>query len=894
MCYTEDCEDYYQPPVDPTPEDPTPEDPTPDTSCEDCDSSSDSGNTNPGGETQPGGETNPGGETQPGETTTPGGNQNPNDNCCCDDRTDTGGTKPGGETQPGGETNPGGTTTPGGGHICICDCDDCADGICGITRYYKPGDSFCLYTPNEEYYAWSSEPSIIVVGPDGKVHIICEGSAYICLRSKTDPTFRRCWRVVATNNPPTGQGGSGTNPGGGSVIAVTSVGISGPDYGYVSDRLTMSHTVYPTNATNKTVYWTSTNSSVARFNTNGVLRCLSPGKTIARVTTVDGNHKACKSVTVYAKCEKVTIESASNTMAVGTTQHIRAVASPSDTYQEIGYISSNSEIATVNANGLVTALKPGEVRIVAYHDDNAAIYDTLDIVVTPSVTGISVLGPSYGIVGRTVAMGYQARPSGAVIKNVQWRSQYPAIASVDTNGIVTCHKIGQTCIFVTTQDGRYTNWKTLTVYDPCTEVTTNLQRTAMIVGATQTLNAAALPRTAMQSFSYSSSNSNIVSVSQHGILTAQAHGSAEITVTSVTNPDVQTSVTVTVYENPLSNIRANIENGRFRLENAHLEKWICSTSDIMPLLHLAADTTNYQDTFDFKEIDGYYTISLTNNYGTFYIGEQIELSSSTPIHTVIMDEIACPQCELPYHFLWEIFETDSGYSIRNAESQYFLCGTGDILRTVKLDMILDQPAVYPCFWNIVDPASNELDMPINVNQKHKVSPNNFSSVYNDRIDNFNENGCMACSYADIVGYYNNFTEYTVREIIENNEWWKWNSNGGYYCAYMPSKQIYKVKFTGMTCSCESAYLKQIKKNIDAGKPVMLHFGNPGSHYVVAYKYIKNCEPTPEYPMSNVYVLDPVNLDTTDPVGSIRTAYDAQQTSECGTVTDILLSESYPS
>ena len=188
-------------------------------------------------------------------------------------------------------------------------------------------------------------------------------------------------------------------------------------------------------------------------------------------------------------------------MTVGTTQRIWAMACPLNTRQKIGYVSSDSSIASVSANGIVTAHAPGTARIVAYHDDNAAIYDTLDVVVTPSVTGISISGPSYGLTGGTVSMSYQARPSGAVIKNVQWRSQYPSIASVDTNGTVTCHKIGQTCIYVTTQDGRYTNQKTLTVYDPCTEVTTNLQRTAMIAGTTQTLNAAALPRTAMQRLS---------------------------------------------------------------------------------------------------------------------------------------------------------------------------------------------------------------------------------------------------------------------------------------------------------------------------------------------------------------------------------------------------------
>ena len=239
MCYIEDCEDHYQPPVDPTPECP----------YEDCEGGS--GNTG----------------SESGNTGGSDG-KNPSGNCCCDDRTDTGGeTNPGGEINPGGETNPGGNTDQG-------DCDDCADCAicakcyCGIIQYYKAGDDFYLYPPTDtDYYAWCTDSTLATVGTDGKVHVIREGSAYICLRSHSNPNLRRCWKIIVTSSS---QGGSGTNPGG-NVIAVTGVGISGPNYGYVSDWLTMSHTVYPANATNKAVYWASSDSSVARFNADGVL-----------------------------------------------------------------------------------------------------------------------------------------------------------------------------------------------------------------------------------------------------------------------------------------------------------------------------------------------------------------------------------------------------------------------------------------------------------------------------------------------------------------------------------------------------------------------------------------------------------------------------------------------
>ena len=87
MCYFEDCEDRYWPR----------EDNTPDCPYEDCDNSTDTGNTNPGGT----GSTNPGNS---GNTGASGGqSQSGNCPCDCDNRTDTGNTNPGGT----GTTNPG-------------------------------------------------------------------------------------------------------------------------------------------------------------------------------------------------------------------------------------------------------------------------------------------------------------------------------------------------------------------------------------------------------------------------------------------------------------------------------------------------------------------------------------------------------------------------------------------------------------------------------------------------------------------------------------------------------------------------------------------------------------------------------------------------------------------
>ena len=83
-------------------------------------------------------------------------------------------------------------------------------------------------------------------------------------------------------------------------------------------------TVYPTNATNKSVTWSSSNSGVATVNSSGLVTAVSTGTCTITVTTVDGGYTAQCSVTVEVK-EYLTIiaGSASNIKRVGNSDSIQ-------------------------------------------------------------------------------------------------------------------------------------------------------------------------------------------------------------------------------------------------------------------------------------------------------------------------------------------------------------------------------------------------------------------------------------------------------------------------------------------------------------------------------------------------------------------------------------------
>ena len=91
---------------------------------------------------------------------------------------------------------------------------------------------------------------------------------------------------------------SASTPSTPTTVAVTGVTLNKTTAALeVGNSLTLTATVSPSNATNKTVTWTSSNTSVATVS-NGKVTALKAGKSTITVTTADGSYKATCTVTV--------------------------------------------------------------------------------------------------------------------------------------------------------------------------------------------------------------------------------------------------------------------------------------------------------------------------------------------------------------------------------------------------------------------------------------------------------------------------------------------------------------------------------------------------------------------------------------------------------------------
>lgn len=180
----------------------------------------------------------------------------------------------------------------------------------------------------------------------------------------------------------------------------------------VGDTLTLIATIFPNNATNKTVTWLSSDTSVATV-VDGKITALSIGLTNITVTTVDGNkvdtcvvgvttpHIAVTGVALWLVNTPLT----TTWLYVGDTLTLTAVIWPHNaTNKNITWKSSNTDVATIY-NGKITTLSAGYTNIIVTTEDGSKT-DTGVVVVT---TGWSTerFGMVYFATAQTWTIGSQ-------------------------------------------------------------------------------------------------------------------------------------------------------------------------------------------------------------------------------------------------------------------------------------------------------------------------------------------------------------------------------------------------------------------------------------------------------------------------------------------------------
>ncbi|MDE6409511.1 MAG: leucine-rich repeat protein [Muribaculaceae bacterium] len=201
-----------------------------------------------------------------------------------------------------------------------------------------------------------------------------------------------------------------------------------------SDKLTA--TVYPDDALDKSITWTSDNEEVAIISKDGTVTALSVG--VANITATCGDVSAtCKVTVTPIVATSIALSTTKMELVTGETGILTATVYPEDAIDKsITWYSNYPDIATISDDGIVMAISVGDAYITASCGD---VWATCNVSVKPITASNVVLNMNELnlLIGESDKLIANVYPENAVDTRITWTSDNEDVAAVSSDGIVT-------------------------------------------------------------------------------------------------------------------------------------------------------------------------------------------------------------------------------------------------------------------------------------------------------------------------------------------------------------------------------------------------------------------------------------------------------------------------
>ena len=220
-------------------------------------------------------------------------------------------------------------------------------------------------------FSWKSDNEAIAKVENGVVTAVSKGETIIRVTTEEGNKTDECKVIVKEENDP---------------VAVTGVKLAFTALTQkIGTSFTLVATIEPANATNKTVTWSSSNSTVASVTNMGVVQAKAAGTADITVTTADGGHTATCSFTVTAEDVPLTglkVTPAETHIKVGQAGTLNVKYEPvTATHKEVTWETSDAAIVTVDQNGNIKGVAVGEAIITVKSKQDETVKSTCKVVV---------------------------------------------------------------------------------------------------------------------------------------------------------------------------------------------------------------------------------------------------------------------------------------------------------------------------------------------------------------------------------------------------------------------------------------------------------------------------------------------------------------------------------
>jgi uncharacterized protein YjdB len=278
--------------------------------------------------------------------------------------------------------------------------------------------------------------------------------------------------------------------------------------------------------------WTSSNNAVATVNNDGVVFGVGPGQATFRFLSNDSQcvSDPTTSVTVYAL--PVINFTGPTTACIGSNTTISPTSGGT-------WVSSNNAVAQINMSGVITAISAGTATFTYVSSSNGCVSNVsvpLTVIGRPVV---NVSGPQSICIGTTTSV---LPSSGGT-----WSSSNSMIASISNSGVVSGVAPGSAVFY-------FTESSTGCISDATLPITVNARPTTSFDGPSTICQGAFTSVLPSGNGTWSSSNTNVATINNSGVVTGISNGIATLTYTAATGCTSSGNLQVSVNGKPVITI----------------------------------------------------------------------------------------------------------------------------------------------------------------------------------------------------------------------------------------------------------------------------------------------------------------------------------------------------
>ncbi len=383
---------------------------------------------------------------------------------------------------------------------------------------------------NQELWWSTSNSSVATVDETGLVKAVGSGNATIIVQSADSGVIDVC--NVTVYQP------------------VTSVTLNTNSMSVRKGTIFWLNAVAnPEGALNKTIIWSSSDETIATVDQTGKVTTLSPGKVVITATSQDSGVNAKCDVEVTEPVTGISLNFEEATIYAGDKVVVIPTITPVDAdNKNVTYVSSDTSVAVVDKNGIVTGVAGGSAIILVTTEERGLVA-SCKIVVYEFVTSVTIEDDGkYINYGASKKIKATVKPDTATNKGVEWSSSNTKVLTVDQKGKITAVGYGTAEITATATDGSgIYDSITYTVVKPVTSITVNPSSVTLLEGASQDVTVTVTPSDAtFTEVDWTTSDKDVATVDHNGTITGVKSGICYVYATSTDGNNIVGRVKVTI------------------------------------------------------------------------------------------------------------------------------------------------------------------------------------------------------------------------------------------------------------------------------------------------------------------------------------------------------------